>query len=489
MSRRRDDQVPPSNEETTQEPPMLILGERAPEVEDTTPEQLARRAAELEQQRLEAEQEVERLRQQTEKELRSRQEAIDKAERELRFTEQRLRRTARQVGQEHTVPRVRLQKKSASSRPPVHPLRSRGGLVATGAAVLLALLTGIFAGTAASDDDSLRTVAEASETRSLWLTAAMMLDEELLAHLAGEQVTDEEGSPPSAAVVRQARDGFQPRYPYSLRSWEEDAALIFADTSTAKVRAVNTWSDLRSMSSAAISQTDVRRAAEGTEGRGGLAITLALGAAVALVLLLVLTRRSGEYWAMALFATCLALVGVIAWMGQDPQRDTVETALARHLDNLDQQSQVQSQQGRDLEHVLGTRQYSYLTPERFWTEDGHILYQDDSVEAAAYRTSRQDVGALVLDPETAEQAGAPQSGEEELLAASRALAEAGRAAFDARTAEVTASSTELASLGGTGSGTHPMLPRGLGLLTALLIAIGAMMPTLRGSTDEKQEKT
>lgn len=449
---------------TPDPPPMLVLGDSGPVVEDTTAQELARRAEELERQRVESEKEVERLRQQTEKDLRARQAAVDRAERELLRTERRLRREATRVGRGHMVPRTSTAS-TASALKPLEALARRirvGVLTLAGFAVLSAVLTSLAVASSGRDAEGFETVRNISSAQVSWLTAGMTLDQELLAHLAGEDLPDELES---TAAARQAVQAYPGRSGATyLERWERDTATMLGDSSTSQVRALNAWDGLRPTSIYTVPGYAVRDAVQELSSGDGVVVGCAVLTAVLLISLLVLVRQERETAPLVMLTLALLLVGVLAWMGMNPHKDQLEEYAAGHQAALSELEDVFEQQGDDLGAAFGLLSSYYGSVEDFW--DREPLRSQEGPVFETYREARTALGEVATGQGST-------SEPDDLLSAANALTEAGQAAFDEATVKVEASRERVLSVADAPDRVHPRIPQTLGVITPVLILAAA----------------
>ena len=378
-------------------PPMLVLGDRGPDVEDTTLEELRRQREELLREREEtqeriradrerAEAELEAERRRTEQELIERQRQIDDAERDLLAAERRVRRQAERSGTAHEVPRV-----ARTPLPPRGRLRARGtagllaGVVAASAVVAL-----VSAGTPPSE-------AEVSEYTTLtegqvaWDEATRAYDDLIVLRMqeAGTVPSDEamaaveEQSEQVLALVEDA-EGVAP-LPYSQDAdrLREAVRAIATDDSPGAIRPVTQWEDQRYLvSDAAVSRSDVERATQAMLPGSPLAWWVMGAMLLALAGLIRLAVKERAYVALALLGVS-AITGVASLLYLSTYQEVgslTEAATTRDDVGREHRATV-SAQGRDLRTAFGLDR-GLSDDDEYWTRD-YYLDLDDVPEAVA----------------------------------------------------------------------------------------------------------
>ncbi|SOC52121.1 hypothetical protein [Ornithinimicrobium cerasi] len=450
-------------------PPMLVLGEQRPDVEDTTAEELARQRAELERQRRElevedrerrraAEQEAERRRREAEErlaeerrlaevELARRQRLLDDAERRLHKTERRLRRKARQTGGH--VPSV------ASSVSGADPdarsgrgRRARGaGSVRRGApnsllaaaerrsgvpvprlqrTLTLALLSSglVVAGAIASVDPPSAADVEdfvtLDETRVAWLGAGLTLDQEVSRYLAGEEVTQEDGT--LASVSEATAAGAASDVTYPVRDFEETVGPLLAEPGSNPQRVLSAWDEARSSAGYAVGTYEIRDAGELVDADRALPTWMLLGGVVAIGGLAYGLARGGTRVGAGLAGLALVPAGLV--VADQGRHLDVEPALATHSQAVDDARAVYDQVGRDLQAVYGTRALESYERETFWEGTGYLEEDRHDPEAlAAYTAARESLAGVDIRSLSTGEA----------VPHAQALVEAGGALLDAQT--------------------------------------------------------
>lgn len=371
-------------------PPMLVIGERGPEVEDTTLEELRRQREELlreraeaeariraERERAEAELEAERRR--TEQELIERQRRIDDAERDLMAAERRVRRQAERSGKAHTVPRV------ARTLPPRGRLRAKGtagllvGVVAVSAAVAL-----VSAGTPPSEGEISEYTALA-EGQVAWDEATRAYDELIALRMqeVGSAPSDEgiaaveEQSQQVLTLVEGAEDVVALPYSTGTDRLREAVEIIATDESPGAIRPVNQWEDQRYLiSDAAVGRSDVERVTEAMLPGSALAWWAMAAMLLALAGLIRLAVKDRAYVALALLGVG-AITGVasMVYLSTYQQVGSLsEAATARDEVGREYRATV-SAQGRDLATAFGLDR-GVSNDADYWTRDYYLDLED-----------------------------------------------------------------------------------------------------------------
>ncbi len=451
-------------------PPMLVLGEQRPDVEDTTAEELARQRAELERQRREleaedrerrraAEQEAERRRREAQErlaeerrlaevELARRQRLLDDAERRLHKTERRLRRKARQTGGH--VPSV------ASSVSGADPdARSgRGGRAARGSGsgrrgapnsllaaaerrsgvpvprlqrtLTLALLGSglVVAGAIASVDPPSAADVEdfvtLDESRVAWLGAGLTLDEEVGRYLGGEEVTQGDGT--LASVSQATAAGAASDVTYPVRDFEETVGPLLAEPGSNPQRVLSAWDEARSSAGYAVGTYEIRDAGELVDADRALPTWMLLGGVVAIGGLTYGLARGGTRVGAGLAGLALVPAGLV--VADQGRHLDVEPALATHSQAVDDARAVYDQVGRDLQAVYGTRALESYERETFWEGTGYLEEDRHDPQAlAAYTAARESLAGVDIRSLSTDEA----------VPHAQALVEAGGALLDAQT--------------------------------------------------------
>lgn len=365
-------------DERGDQPPMLRLGEDRPEVEDTTPEQLAEQQAELVRQRAqlvrEAEKERERSqkrlageRQEAERALSRRQREIDDAERRLQRTERRLRQEAERLGRAHEVPSVRPTGRTSGRHAPSTGARkllagaraSSGRRVLRGPAVLLALSSvALTAGTALSavtpSAEALSSFSDADEARALMYQAALAMDEEMLRHDGQEELpSDEDGELLSIVLTNQAvalNDDFSS---FARDDIVEHGQLLLQTDAVSPVRAASSWNESRRRATSAVPSYRITEDRESLQASGAGTVLMWTGAGLLAVAALLLAL--GGTWVAAAVAL-LALLPAGLVLATDPRLDgAYSDASSQHDEAIDRARDTVDQVGFDLELVLGLR--------------------------------------------------------------------------------------------------------------------------------------
>lgn len=396
-------------------PPMLVLGERGPDVEDTTLEELRRQREELlrereaaqeriRAERKQAEAELEAERERTERELLERQRRIDDAERDLLAAERRVLRQAQRSGRAHEVPRVT---RSATPLPPRGRLRVKGtagllaGVVAASAAVAL-----LSAGSPPSEAQ-IQEYTTLAEGQLAWDEATRAFDDLIVSRM------EHAGSvPPDEAVVEleeqadrvhnlvEEANSIVPQ-PFSRGTERVVGAVdaIAQDRSAAAVRPVTQWENHRyEVREMAVSRRAINEATD-TLSPGSALAWWAMGALLlALLGLGRLALKERAYVALALLgvAGITGVAGMVFLGSYQQAGDLREHAEAREELSREHRDTAGAQE-RDLMMIFGV-QRSSLHDNDYWTRPWHVDLEtvpDDLAEP--YLDIR--AGFADLDPE------------------------------------------------------------------------------------------
>lgn len=391
--------------------PMLVLGERGPDVEDTTLEELRRQREELLREREEAqeriraereraEEELAERRRRTEQELIERQRQIDDAERDLLAAERRVRRQAERSGK--PVPKV------TRSRTPLPP---RGRMRAQGLAGLLAVvvaITGVIALVQAGSppsDEQIQDFATLAEGQLAWDEAGRAYDELIVTRMqSGGSLSDAE----AAAVRAQAdevielldeADRIAPRSYVSSTDRTVAAINTIADSSTSAIRAVNLWDERRyDMSAGAVSSSDLRRASEAMTPGSAASWWMLVLMVLAVGWLIRLAIKDRAYVALALLAVAgVTGVSSMVFLGSYQQGGPLNERLELREDAYGNHREGVDALRRDLSSIYGVRS-SGMDDETYWTTEYFVDL--DSIPpniAQDYRDVR--AGFLDLSPD------------------------------------------------------------------------------------------
>lgn len=370
-------------------PPMLVLGERGPDVEDTTLEELRRQREELlrEQEaaqeriraeRRQAEAELEAERQRTEEELLERQRRIDDAERDLLAAERRVRRQAQRTGTAHKVPTIT---RTSTPLPPRGRLRVKGsaGLLA-GVVAASALVAIVSAGSPPSEQE-IQEYTTLAEGQLAWDEATRAFDDLIVTRM------EHAGSvPPDEAVVEieqqaelvldlvEEAEGIAP-LPFS-RSTERVVTAINAiaeDRSPSAVRPVSHWEDHRfEISDMAVGRRDIAEATD-TLRPGSALAWWALGAMLLAVLGLGrLAFKDRAYLALALLGVAgITGVASMVFLGTYQQVGELRDHADAREDLSREHRDTSGAQERDLKMIFGL-QRSSLFDDDYWVRDWHV---------------------------------------------------------------------------------------------------------------------
>lgn len=359
--------------------PMLVLGEDRPDVEDTTPEELARRAAEAEREIAEkkraAEAEIKAARERAEQELREQQLEVDRRERDLERERRRLERKGH-VGTSSTRSHGAGTGSRVGLRPPVDhgPVHRRplhrnwlaGTLAAVGAA-------GIFLGGLSSggytDSTALHDYRTSTLTFAAWQRTALQVDDNIAAHLSGQPATTvgnggATGTEPGAVSRAKEAADLGDRYSsYYLDEVVEGMAAATAE-GTSPIRTLASWKELRSTASYAHSEYDTRRDLESlTDGTGQTLwwILLALGSLAGLIALAYLNASLVAAGLGLLAAACAAAVLLAA-----PDAGAIRAAAEDQKAAVERVGDLTTLVGQKVEAATGLRSGSWVEDEDYW---------------------------------------------------------------------------------------------------------------------------
>lgn len=351
--------------------PMLVLGENRPDVEDTTPEELARQRAEVERMRLEMEQQVQERKRLAEAELEEErlgaEKEIARRQREIDEAQERIRRAERTKRAKRGTPR----KKGSGTNRLLAAAEVRSGMrvprMRTVVPLALAASALLAVGGAGSLDrpseEEIATFEKMDQSREQWLRAGAALDDEVTRYLAGEQLTTADGTLPSVALARVAH-GIDPEpYPldYYLEVFEDDAAPLLTAPGTSTSRVLGAWKEARSRSGYAVSVHEVRRSRDLLDPDPVWPVVLIAGGALGLGGLAFVLLRGGTRVGAGVAALALVPAALVLLADDDPD---LEAASASHGEMSDWVNAVAARTQKDLEVVLRLR-----TPETYEAED------------------------------------------------------------------------------------------------------------------------
>lgn len=433
--------------------PMLVLGEDREDVEDTTAEELARQRQELEEQRRRMEQEARRRREEAEAEAaRLRREAEEKLARERRETEIELARRQREIDdaeRELERRRRRLQKETGrTAHVEVRPTRrsgrkdresdgnsllaavdrrsgtpvprlGRAGALAALAAALVAL------GAPLSIDppppEAVQEFVAQDEARIAWADTGLALDRDVLAYLAGEDVTVD-GQVPSVARAEALTDGDD----YYLDPFVNGVGPLLEAPGSTPQRVLSAWTEARDAARYSVSSYDVDRAAEALDTDSALPTWMLLGAVVSTGVLGYGLLRGGSRVGAGLAG--LALVPTVMLLVDGDRHLDVEDPIARHEVAMESSESLHRQLGQDLQVVLGTRTIESYQRDTYWEESGWLNdVGPDVLEVyAAARAPLQavDLRNLPLEESVPHAESLVEAGEEALQAQHELVARA-----------------------------------------------------------------
>lgn len=458
-------------------PPMTILGEDRPDVEDTTVGELRAQQEQLEQARRDladrTRQERERAAQQlaaerrrAERELARRQREIDDAERRLLRTERRLRRQGAGSGASvDLTPTTRRRRRSrradddlldaaraeASTRVPRLWLAAT---LALAAGLSLALGSALSAERVERGQTGTLTVLDTAQADLR--DAVSVLDTELVRYATGEPVPlDGAGQLPSVTTAQEvlARDGLDP---FAAERLAEVEPALASDT-VSPVRAATVWRDTRLDMAYAVSSWDVERELEAMRPGSALGTTLLwagglLLAVGAVVLLRAGARVAGAFVALAALATSLLVV-------QDTQPGWRE-AVTAHEDATDRPGDLQRVVQDDLQVLVGLRSVEpWEADDEYGYWNQHYALEEGSDPDGTVAQVRADLGRTL----------AQEGGQEAQRTAALDLVAAADAARAPLEADLVTAREAVVAEATTGPSTA-LLAAGLGLAVLLPFA-------------------
>lgn len=478
-------------------PPMLVIGDDLPDVEDTTAEELARQRAELEERRRhleeedrrrreeaerraeqlrrEAEQKLARERREAEIELARRQREIDDAERRL---ERNRRRLAKQGGSAAasssgatTATGSRPQKRRKKSRDEddgnsllaAVDRRSGTPVPKLGRASVLAVLAGalIALGAPLSIDpppgEAVADFVAQDETRTGWVETGLALDQDVVDYLAGEDVVVD-GEVPSVTRARAVADPGD----YYLDGFVDQVGPLLQEPGSTPQRVLSAWSEARNSTLYGVSTYDVKREAEQLDTDRVFPTLMLLGAMVAMGGLALGLARGGTWVGAGLAGLGLVSAGLLVANG-DRHLD-VEPAIEQHDAAMGGSEGLHQQLERDLGVVLGSRSLESYERDDYWERISRV--SPDEVDPAVlegYEAARRGLEGVDLRSMSLE----------ESLPHAEALIEAGGAALAAQHEQVEQARAEVVAH------TEPDVDLGPYLATALaagLLPLAALVP-------------
>lgn len=351
-------------------PPMLVLGEDRPDVEDLTAEELRRQRDELEQRRRDMEQQLQAERVAAERELARRQREIDEAERDLQRAERRLRRRSDQVPEvSHRVSRARSRRGrranallAAAERRSGTPVPRMPRAVALAGAACALTVVGAITSIDPPADGDVAAFVDLDEARVAWQEAAVGLDGEVTRYLAGEDATRADGSLASAELAtRAAALGGSD---YGLRELREDMAPLLTEGGSNPTRVLNAWRPTRDSLVYAVSINEVRDARARLDNDRAWPTVLLLGGFV-LTGALAYGLGRGHAWVAAGVAG-VALVPAALLLGNQDRHLDVELAIEHHEEVLQDIRTVDDRLRMDLAALLGSRSLASYEGDDYW---------------------------------------------------------------------------------------------------------------------------
>ena len=396
-------------------PPMTILGEDRPDVEDTTVEELRAQQEELERARRElaerareererAEEQLAAERRRAEQELARRQREIDDAERRLLRTERRLRKEAERSGRHVDLPPTPRRQAARgpdselldAARAELSTRVPRLGLAATlalGAGLALAL--GSAVSTDRVEQGQTQTLTVLDTAQADLRDAVSSLDAELVSYATGDPVTlDDAGQLPSvtAALEVLGRDGVDP---YAAERLSEAEPALSSDT-VSPVRAATAWKDTRRDMAYAVSSWDVERELEELRPGSALGTLLLWAGALLLVVAAVVLLRAGAKVAGAFFV--LAALSTSLLVVQDTQPGW-RRAVVAHEEAADRPTGLQQVVEDDLSVLVGLRSLDPSQTEDdeygYWNQ--HYGLEDADDPDGTVAQARADLGRVLRE--------------------------------------------------------------------------------------------
>lgn len=401
-------------------PPMLVIGEDRPEVEDTTAQKLARQQAELERRRRqleeedrrrreEAEQEAEELRRQAEERLaRERREAeveLTRRQREIDDAERRLERSRRRLQKQQggPVPGAGKDRERTSPRKEARDQdnrllaavdrRSGKPVPRLGRAAGLAVLAGVLVAIGAPlsvDPPSQGAVEDfvaLDQARVAWMETGLVLDQDVVSYLGGDDVVTGEGVVPSVAMAKELSEPDA----FYLDRFTEGVGPLLAEPGSTPQRVLSAWTDAREATAYGVSTSEIDRAAEKVDTDRHLPTWLLLGSIVAIGTLTYGLARGGTRVGAGLAGLALVPAGLL--LLNDDRHLDVEEPIARHGTAIEGADGIYTQLARDLEVVLGTRSLDSYEREDYWDRSYRLEELDP---AQGYAEVRSELAGIDL---------------------------------------------------------------------------------------------
>lgn len=376
--------------------PMLVLGPDVPDVEDTTPEELARRAAEAEREiaerKRQAEAEIAAKQARAERRLREQQLEVDRRERELARKERRLGRAStrgargRNRGGARTAP--------AGPKVPLHkqPLHRNwlAALLALGGAG--ALIGAAVASGVNTDHRAHEAYRDEEFAYAHWQRSALRLDEDVVSHLAGNHVASPGQDPVSVEMIKRAVE----LTPDGPRYYAEDAvdsmAVILAP-STSPIRALSEWGDIRTRTSIGVPTYQLRDHHDELTDDTWVPYALA-GIALLLLIGLAWLAFAGGALVPGGLAVLAALMAGAVIIGA-PEPGTIAEADEAHELALDQVSDLVRDVETRLNVAFGLQSGSWFDRPDFW--EAEDLGLTPTPELETFHRAQEALGQVVLD--------------------------------------------------------------------------------------------
>lgn len=456
------------------EPPMLVLGEDRPDVEDTTLEQLrreqeqarqeieaARRRAqeEIERRRREAEREIAELEAQKERELLDRERDLERTQRKLYQREKRLLRRVPQGARKPD----RLVEPPRKAPLAETGLRRSAWAVLLGAGAAVAIVVGALSGGTSADGELRAEIAATDEARVLWLRSGLEADAAIAQLMAGQEVAaSPDGSYPNVALAREAVALVPEPTDYADRAAEATERML--DPQTGTVRALTLWGDVHDESGYAVGHWEVEDLVEEADGPSGWTYALMVAGILALLVLagLAVAAKAWVALPLVLVAAGLAVASTMLVAGDGR---AVSAAFEAHEEADDRLDQVHDQLGRDLQTAYGTNRSALADDEDYWTRDP--FYGEASPALDPFLAARPAVGEAIGEGDAA------------AAGAALGLVRTARATFEAQVPAMEQSRAALVrSLEGSAAGRAGVLLLALG--SAAVAAAALLLSRGRG---------
>lgn len=390
---------------------MLVLGEDVPDVEDTTPEELQRRAEELRRRAEEAEREIAdrrrraeaeiaEQRRQAERELRQQQLELDHAERELDRRRRHATRVSISSHRTSSSGRSRSSRRSGSSDERVSPLRRMVGawwLAPIAATFGLGYMIATLFLPPEPREWQLNQLAHDEGAFREWRQITLQVDEDFGRHLAGQEIERIDGQPASLAMAREAPSDLGSLTETRVGRMEElMSSVVEQEAST--LRTLTAWDETRGRADSTSSDYQVRQQVEQlVEDAKTRQISAGLGI-VSFSVILALCLGGSAWLSAALAGLAVALSAGLFAVG--PTLVSVGAARDDYVQSM-----------RDAGSVLDTVRLDLRTAyeleaadrgDDHWTSVPVLLSLPEGVDAQGYLQARQALGEAVEDGDQAE---------------------------------------------------------------------------------------